>query len=68
MLDGVNGYDYIDILPLRAGHTLVIAKAHIPKLSELPAELAAAMGKVVSKVARALTEGNPCANEQRTDC
>ncbi|EKM79343.1 hypothetical protein AGABI1DRAFT_58879 [Agaricus bisporus var. burnettii JB137-S8] len=46
----------LDILPLRPGHTLVITKAHISKLSELPPELAGAMGKAVSKVARALSE------------
>jgi diadenosine tetraphosphate (Ap4A) HIT family hydrolase len=56
----VNGCDCIDILPLRPGHTLVIVKDHISRLSDLPPELAAAMGKVVSKVARALTEGRPC--------
>lgn len=53
--------EYSDILPLRPGHTLVITKAHISKLSELPPELAGAMGKAVSKVARALSEGNFCA-------
>ena len=47
----------IDILPLRAGHTLVIPKAHIPKLSDLPPDLASAVGEAISKVANALTEG-----------
>ncbi|KAF9236522.1 HIT-like protein [Melanogaster broomeanus] len=46
----------LDVLPLRAGHTLVIPKTHITRVSELPAEFAAAMGDAVSKVARALTE------------
>ncbi|KAF8798842.1 HIT-like protein [Phlegmacium glaucopus] len=46
----------LDILPLRAGHTLVIPKAHIPKLSDLPPDLASAVGKAISKVANALTE------------
>lgn len=50
-------YSCIDILPLRAGHTLVIPKAHIPKLSDLPPDLASAVGEAVSKVANALTEG-----------
>jgi diadenosine tetraphosphate (Ap4A) HIT family hydrolase len=45
------------ILPLRAGHTLVIPKAHIPRLSDLPPDLASAVGEAVSKVANALTEG-----------
>lgn len=47
----------LDILPLRKGHTLVIPKPHISRLSDLPPEFAAATGKVVSRVARALTEG-----------
>jgi len=46
----------LDILPLRPGHTLVIPKAHISKLSDLPPDLASAAGEAVSKVANALTE------------
>ncbi|KAF8909010.1 hypothetical protein CPB84DRAFT_1744094 [Gymnopilus junonius] len=46
----------LDIMPLRRGHTLVIPKVHIPKLSDLPPELAAAVGEAVSKVAHALTK------------
>jgi len=46
----------LDILPLRPGHTLVIPKAHIPKLSDLPPDLASAAGEAISKVANALTE------------
>ncbi|KAJ7644326.1 HIT-like protein [Roridomyces roridus] len=45
----------LDILPLRRGHTLVIPKVHYSRLSELPADLAAATGEAVSKVAHALT-------------
>lgn len=54
----------LDILPLRKGHTLVIPKPHISRLSDLPPEFAAATGKVVSRVARALTEalGNTALN------
>ncbi|KAF9013377.1 HIT-like protein [Cyathus striatus] len=46
---------FLDILPLRRGHTLVIPKIHVPRLSELPPDYAAAIGEAVSKVARALT-------------
>lgn len=46
----------LDILPLRPGHTLVIPKIHISRLSELPPEIAAATGRTVSRVARAITE------------
>ncbi|THH31187.1 hypothetical protein EUX98_g3012 [Antrodiella citrinella] len=44
----------VDILPLRRGHTLVIPKTHYSRVSELPAEFAAAIGMAVSKVANAL--------------
>ncbi|KAF8895293.1 HIT-like domain-containing protein [Infundibulicybe gibba] len=46
----------LDIMPLRKGHTLVIPKAHHSRLSELPAEYAAATGEAVSRVAFALTK------------
>ncbi|CAA7261435.1 unnamed protein product [Cyclocybe aegerita] len=45
----------LDILPLRKGHTLVIPKPHIPRLSDLPLEISSAVGEAVSKVAHALT-------------
>ncbi|KAL4064860.1 HIT-like domain-containing protein [Scleroderma yunnanense] len=46
----------LDILPLRHGHTLVIPKTHVSHVSDLPPEIAAAMGEAVSKVAKALTQ------------
>ncbi|KAL6302828.1 HIT-like protein [Sparassis latifolia] len=45
----------LDILPLRPGHVLVIPKAHYSRVSELPAEFAAATGEAISKVSNALT-------------
>ncbi|KAI0647977.1 HIT-like protein [Trametes meyenii] len=47
----------LDIMPLRAGHTLVIPKVHVPRVSELPDEFAAACGMAVSKVSRAVAAG-----------
>jgi len=47
---------FLDILPLRPGHTLVVPKLHCSRLSELPPEYAAAIGQAVSKVAKALTQ------------
>ena len=47
----------LDILPLRPGHTLVIPKIHISRVSELPPEYAAAVGEAISKVSNALTYG-----------
>ncbi|ESK85000.1 histidine triad protein [Moniliophthora roreri MCA 2997] len=47
---------FLDIMPLRPGHTLVVPKIHCSRLSELPSEYAAAVGEAVSKVAHALTK------------
>lgn len=48
-----------DISPLRPGHTLVIPKVHQKYISELPEDYAAALGLVVTRVAKALTKGRP---------
>ncbi|VDB85542.1 unnamed protein product [Peniophora sp. CBMAI 1063] len=47
---------FLDILPLRAGHTLVVPKVHCARVSELPEDYAAALGAAVSKIAKALTQ------------
>ena len=47
-----------DIAPLRPGHTLVVPKFHHKHISELPEEYAAALGLVVTRVAKALTKGS----------
>ncbi|KAI9058454.1 HIT-like protein [Trametes sanguinea] len=54
----------LDIQPLRPGHTLVIPKIHIPRVSELPDEFAGECGKAVSRVAKALATvlGNTALN------
>ncbi|KAI0801744.1 HIT-like domain-containing protein [Irpex lacteus] len=46
----------LDIQPLRQGHTLVIPKNHVSRVSELPEQLAAAVGAAVTKVSNALTQ------------
>ncbi|KAJ3935135.1 MAG: HIT-like protein [Lentinula lateritia] len=55
---------FLDIMPLRKGHTLVVPKVHYSRLSDLPSEYAAAVGEAVSKVAYALTQalGNTALN------
>ena len=57
----VTKYLYIiilqDIQPLRKGHVLVIPKDHHSYVSELPEEVAGALGKAVSKVAKAISQG-----------
>ncbi|PAV17306.1 HIT [Pyrrhoderma noxium] len=46
----------LDIQPLRKGHVLVIPKDHHSYVSELPEEVAGALGKAVSKVAKAISQ------------
>lgn len=55
---------FLDILPIRQGHTLVVSKIHCKRVSELPPDVASAMGAAVSKVANALTNalGNTALN------
>ncbi|KAI0004496.1 HIT-like domain-containing protein [Russula compacta] len=45
-----------DILPLRPGHTLVLPKIHCSRVSELPPEYAASVGKAISRISNALTK------------
>ncbi|KAF9267579.1 HIT-like protein [Marasmius fiardii PR-910] len=47
---------FLDIMPLRPGHTLVVPKFHCSRVSELPSEFAAAVGETISKIANALTK------------
>lgn len=51
-----------DILPLRPGHTLIVPKIHCSRVSELPPEYAAALGKAISRISKALTKGAPLPN------
>jgi hypothetical protein len=48
---------FADILPLRPGHTLIVPKIHCSRVSELPQEYAAAVGKAISRISNALTKG-----------
>ncbi|KAF8478180.1 HIT-like protein [Russula ochroleuca] len=47
---------FLDILPLRPGHTLIVPKIHCSRVSELPPEYAAALGKAISRISKALTK------------
>ncbi|KAF8500967.1 HIT-like protein [Russula emetica] len=47
---------FLDILPLRPGHTLIVPKIHCSRVSELPQEYAAAIGKAISRISKALTK------------
>jgi diadenosine tetraphosphate (Ap4A) HIT family hydrolase len=47
---------FLDILPLRPGHTLVVPKFHCARVSELPPEYAGSVGKAISRISNALTK------------
>ncbi|CEL62437.1 Protein hit OS=Bacillus subtilis (strain 168) GN=hit PE=1 SV=1 [Rhizoctonia solani AG-1 IB] len=47
----------LDIQPIRHGHALVMPKTHVEKISDLPPELASAVGAAVSRVAGAICRG-----------
>ncbi len=45
---------FLDIFPLSKGHTLVIPKVHAETLDQLDEEYAAAIGRVLPKISRAV--------------
>ena len=47
---------FLDINPLNPGHTLVIPKAHVERLSDLPAELTGPLLAAAVRVAKAAQE------------
>ena len=50
---------FLDAFPLSAGHCLVIPRRHYEFLHEVPEATAAEMGRVVSRLARALHGASP---------
>lgn len=46
---------FLDINPVSRGHTLVIPKERVPSLQELSDEAAAAIGRVIPRLCRAIT-------------
>lgn len=56
---------FLDILPLRPGHTLVIPKKHVQQLSHLDAETAASLSSALVQTTRAIGEGE-CLAEVKT--
>ncbi|KAJ1025672.1 hypothetical protein NDA18_004011 [Ustilago nuda] len=49
-----NNMAFLDILPLRPGHTLVIPKKHVQQLSHLNAETAASLSRALVQTTRAI--------------
>jgi diadenosine tetraphosphate (Ap4A) HIT family hydrolase len=46
-----------DIYPMRPGHTLLIPKAHVARLADLPPTLGGVMGTALPRVVKAICEG-----------
>ncbi|KAJ9111382.1 hypothetical protein QFC19_001150 [Naganishia cerealis] len=55
---------FLDIYPMRPGHTLLIPKQHYARLADLPAELGESMGRALPRITKAINEatGNPDLN------
>lgn len=47
---------FLDIGPLSAGHTLVIPKGHYEAIDQVPAEVAASMGRVIPSLSKAIRQ------------
>ncbi len=50
---------FLDILPLRPGHTLVIPKKHVQQLSHLDAATAASLSQALVRTTQAIGRGTP---------
>ena len=53
---------FLDIMPLSTGHTLVIPKEPAATLDELSDESAAAIGRVLPRLCRAVVKATGCSN------
>lgn len=47
---------FLDVRPIRPGHTLVIPRAHHPRLEELPPELGGSMFTVAQRIGTAMQQ------------
>ena len=50
---------FLDILPLRPGHTLVIPKKHVQQLSHLDGATAASLSQALVRTTQAIGRGTP---------
>ncbi len=53
---------FLDVAPLSEGHTLVIPKELAPTLDQLSEEAAAAIGRVLPKLCRAVQKATGCSD------
>lgn len=57
-------YAFLDIHPLRPGHTLLIPKIEIDYFADLPAEYATALMLSAQKISKALDQATACKRTQ----
>lgn len=55
-----NFYAFLDIFPLRLGHTLVVPKTEVDKVFDLPANYLSGMLLFAQPIARAIEKTFPC--------
>lgn len=52
---------FLDVNPIAPGHTLVVPKASATTIADLPDDDAAALGRAIARVARAVQQATGCA-------
>ncbi|MGE4552775.1 MAG: HIT family protein [Desulfovibrionaceae bacterium] len=57
ILETENFLAFLDIAPVRPGHTLVVSKGHYPTLFDLPAGLGTELTQALQAVSRAVMDG-----------
>lgn len=48
---------FLDIAPVKKGHTLIIPKKHVVNIMDIPSDIAAELHVVIKKVGKGLLEG-----------
>ncbi|MFN2342447.1 MAG: HIT family protein [Desulfonatronovibrio sp.] len=48
---------FLDIAPVKKGHTLIIPKKHVVNIMDIPSDIAAELHGVIKKVGKGLLEG-----------
>ncbi|MCA1742640.1 MAG: HIT domain-containing protein, partial [Desulfovibrionales bacterium] len=48
---------FLDIAPVKKGHTLIIPKKHVVNIMDIPSDIAAVLHGVIKKVGKGLLEG-----------
>lgn len=60
VVDDERVHAFLDIFPMRPGHTLVIPRRHVVRVAELDGAESSALFAMVARVASAVREAIPC--------